>query len=151
MQLMLHMLVLWLSQAIFWCRPGSSMSGKSHSFFPSGVVSLQRHINMSTQHASHDFLWTCHLCANKEVVPGHDCSLEHGWPSKGAALSPSNGPFSLAYSFLPNCCLCLLTKSFLFPCVCSDPLMRLGLFFSGDVKCLFPAHPGLLLIRENAV
>lgn len=61
-------------------------------------------------------------------------SPEHSWSpgslavQQGSALGSSSGWFSFAYTFLLNHCVCLLIKS-LFPWVCSDLLMKLGLFF----------------------
>lgn len=66
--------------------------------------------------------------------------LEHGWPAKGAALGPSNGHFSFAHSFHQNHGIHSLTKSFLFPCICSDPLMRLGLLFFPEMWNICPLH-----------
>lgn len=68
MQLILHVLVLWLSLGSFLCRPESTASGKSHCFFAPGAPLLQKH-NTWKAACTHSLPWTCQICASKEVAP----------------------------------------------------------------------------------
>lgn len=151
-QLILPMLILLLSLAIFWCRPESTISGKSRSFFAPGAAPLKRHIDTCKATCiPWPSLQLSDLCKQGGGPWRMAGPLERGWLTKGAGFGPSNRHFSFSHSFLLNHCVHSLTKSFLFLCICSDLLMRLGLFFPRDVKYPFAAHTGLLLILENVM